>query len=503
MAASLQGLPSSRLSSDNQNDTFVDSLGRIQSHFSGYPSDTPATLIRALRFLAESDEDTHGAVRDMATLVNAGHTLEFVGGVRAIQQARAEIESWSHTIYEEGGGIDALITNQAQELIVAGASCVEWFPASNRKSVQDVAIIQAEYIRRKRDPVTNKWTHVQIQTVGGKDIDLDPLTFNYIPLRLSGAKPYGVPLIISAIEAIDRKQKLLKAEMRVINAMSMIALVTATLPPPPEPEALGFDGESDVRYTAWLGTWAKEAADLISQGADKGLYLAQAGTEIKLTSIAKSGEGMGELTISNNRRVWTALRTLPMMRGWMDSTTEALAKVVYPILEADAGSIQLVLSRMLSYGINLHLRLMGIAAVAYVHFDQPDSPFAITHAQMELARAQTDEILKRVFGEAWAIHAMRRHNVRADDPAQAPEWWKTDPQKADAPQPEPKIPKLPKSQAYAFMDRKTGRYIPVSSMEEAWAMRQSERRESVMNLAMQSLARGEKLEDAPKEDVIA
>ena len=157
---------------------------------------------------------------------------------------------------------------------------------------------------------------------------------------------------------------------------------------------------------------------------------------------------------------------------------------------------------MLSYGINLHLRLKGIAAIAYVHFDQPDSPFAITHAQMELARAQTDEILKRVFGEAWAIHAMRRHNVRADDPAQAPDWWKTDPQKADAPQPEPKIPKVPKSKAFAFMDRKTGRYIPVSSMEEAWAMRQSERRESVMNLAMQSLARGEKLEDAPTEVIV-
>lgn len=229
-------IPNQRVSHDDAR--FASIISRFEDRFSGYPTDSAQRIKRVFRHLAQFDEDTAGSIRDMIVLANAGHALEFVGGSRAVKQAQGEIAAWSLDIYPEGAGADGLINNQLREPFIAGASSLEWFPTKNRKGVQGVAVVPAEEIRIARDPDTQHLQHWQTNTVEG-EIKLNPLTYRYIAIQTDGRNPQGVPLLIASLEALERKGKLLTAEARVIEAMSTVALVAATVPKPCSPRLRG------------------------------------------------------------------------------------------------------------------------------------------------------------------------------------------------------------------------------------------------------------------------
>jgi hypothetical protein len=404
-------IPDSRQSQENS--SLAQTLSRFEERYSGYPADTAKRIQDVLRWLVQMDEDASGAVRDLVVLANAGHSIEFVGGARAVKTAQAEVEAWSETIYPEGGGIDGLINNQIREPIITGASSCEWYPAKNRKSVAGVAVVTANRVRIARNPETQQLEYYQTQTAVG-DVLLHPMTHRYLALQTDGDNPQGVPLLISSLEALERKGKLLNAQQRVIEAMSKIALVSASIPEP-EPAIFNLTSKGDPKYQEALGQFFAQVADLITAGSERGLYLAPTGAEIKLTNVAKSGDGSGEIIESNDRRVWTALRTLPFMRGRMDSTTQALAQIVYPILEAEAASLQMLVAKQLEFGINLHLRLRGIPARAWVRFNQAKSPFAKDAAETMKTRLEAHKVGMELLGADWLPKVAAEFDVTLGD----------------------------------------------------------------------------------------
>ncbi len=443
--------PDSRLSKDET--SLVGLLGRMTDRFSGFPNDSAYRIRRVLRYLAQYDEDVSGALRDLIVLANAGHTIEFIGGSRAQKMALLEFETWSKTINKTGGGLNGLANNQIRELYLTGASSVEWYPDLRRRGVQDCAIVQGENVRFARDPQSGVMMPWQTYTALG-DVALSPETYLYAPLQTDGASTYGVPLALSAISALERKTQLLQAEQRVINLMSRAALVKASIEQP-TPESLGCRDIQDPNYAAATALYYNTVADLIMAATENGLYVAPQGVDIQLTNISKAGEGAHDIVQGNDRRVWTGLRTLGFMRGHMEHTTEALAKVVYPILEAEAQNIALVVAQQLEFGINLHLRLRGIPAVARVHFEQAPSAFAVDHATAAKLKAEKTEILKRVFGVGWKSHAEREWGVSVEDYLVDSNGWSVDSTGQLAAPPEP-----PPNQARAILgfDRSSGRY---------------------------------------------
>lgn len=427
-----------RISQDDY--TLMGSLARHEDKFEGFPSDSARRLCRVLRWLGEYDEDMHGALRDLIILANPGHSLEFVGGTRAVAQAGREIERWAKTIYPEGGSLDGLANNQIGEVYKSRASSCEWYPLKNRRGVHGVAVVESEYIEIRRNLETQAWEYWQTGR-GVQDIGLHPMTYRYTALELAGSSPYGIPLAISAIESLDRKHNsLLAAETRILNLMKRGAFLLAGVPEP-KPEELGLQAgtpSNSSEYASRLLEFYSQVADLMLSGQENGFYLHPSDVEASLTPLAKAADGMPELHAGNYRRVFGGIRSLGMLRGLHDATTETLARVIYPILEAEARNIQAVLKTQLEFGINLHLRLVGIPAVCWVHFDEPKSPFALEYAKTEKEKAETDKVLKELFGQAWTPHMSRRWDVDlVSDAAVGREMEQDAGLELGAPEPEP------------------------------------------------------------------
>lgn len=398
-------------------------LSYMQTAYAGYPNDDRKRLTEILRGLAQRDDDVSGTLGDYLAIANPGHTLEFVGGARAIKLARAEIDALLARLYPEGGGLDGLLNNQIGEVLVSPASSLEWYPTERRDGVAGVAVVPAETIACRRDPVTGLMRHEQTH-IGTQAIPLDPLTYCYAPLQTSGHSPYGVPMFLSALEALDRKRRLTDVTDRVIDLMQEIAFVAAEIPMP-TPQDLGVQSASDPLYEQRKRQWFETAISLIVDRARRGVVVGPTGTKFSVTNVTHSLNGIPDVTKDNNRRAWSALGTTSFLRGQMDGATEALARVVYPMIEARATNIQAVLARQVEFGLNLHLRLKGIPATVYVRFGAAQSGFALTDAQTEKTRMETTEIGKRVFGKAYARRAANLFDLDDTEDTQAPPWAET------------------------------------------------------------------------------
>lgn len=411
-------------------------LSGLLSHFedtlTGYPNDSRRRIVQVLRGLAESDDDVSGSLGDLQALCGAGFTVDFTGGTRATAQAKTELDAWALRMYPEGGGLAGLVQNQVAEIALAGASSCEWYPERNRRGVAGVVVVPAEEIRIRRDQITQALVHQQ--TAPGNAVTLNPRTYLYAAPRTTGRSPYGVPLFIAALFALERKRQLLAAEQRVINLMARSALVQAKVPIP-KPEEVGCTSADDPAYPDAVAEYFKDVADTIVSSSESGVYIGPDKTDITVVPLNQTAAGAPEVTRGNQKRVWGGLKTLPFMRGEMDSTTQALAQVTVPILHAQAVSIQQVIARQLEFGMNLHLALSGIPAQAWVKFTPPKSPFLLEEATAFLKRAEAHAKLAALFGPAWAQAAMREFDIEDGDAARAPDWWQ--PSTAPAPPPDP------------------------------------------------------------------
>jgi hypothetical protein len=395
-------------------------LSFFEESLAGYPTDSRRRLILVLRALAESDDDVAGSLSDLQALCGAGFTLDFTGGSRAIGQARTELDDLALRLYPEGGGLSGLIANQVGELILSGASSCEWYPERNRRGVAGVAVIPAEEVRIRRDRTTQALIHEQA-SVGGA-VMLHPRTYLYAAARTSGRSPYGVPLFIAALFALDRKRDLLGAEQRVINLMARSALVHAKVPIPTAKE-LGLVSETDAGYADAVAAFFADVADTIVSSAESGVYIGPDKTDITVVPLNQTAAGAPEITRGNQKRIWSGLKTLPFLRGEMEHTTQALAQVTLPIVHAQAIALQQTVARQLEFGMNLHLALRGIPAQAWVKFSPPASPYQLDEATALLRRAEAHQKLASLFGPAWAQAAMREFDIVDGDAARAPTWW--------------------------------------------------------------------------------
>lgn len=417
--SALARAPNDRISRD-PND-LAGLLSFFEDTLNGYPGDSRLRIIKVLRGLAESDDDVSGSLGDYQALCGAGFTIDFTGsGTRATAQAKKEIEDWATRMYPEGGGLQGLIANQVGEIALAGASSCEWYPERNRQGVAGVVVIPAEEIRIRRDQTTQTLIHQQLAV--GNPVTLNPRTYLYAAPRTAGRSPYGLPLFIASLFALDRKRQLLGAEQRVINLMARSALIQARVPIP-TPQDLNFTSDQDPGYDDAVAEYFDNVADTIVSSSESGVYIGPDKTDITVVPVNQTAAGAPEITKGNQKRVWGALKTLPFMRGEMDSTTQALAQVTVPILHANAENINLTVARQLEFGMNLHLSLRGIPAQAWVRFNPPASPFLLDEATALLRRAEAHTKLAALFGPAWAPQAMNAFDVVEGDAERAPDWW--------------------------------------------------------------------------------
>lgn len=380
----------------------IDYLGGVTFNdtpsFSGFPGDHAARLIGVLRWLAQFDPDMNSAIRDFIVLANPGHSVTFQGTPKAVRAAEKEFDRWVRTLYQHGGGLNGLCNNQIREAIF-GASSLEWYPQKNKRGVQDIAIVTHSEVRIRRDN-QDRWHFYQVGF--GEEIELDPTTYHYVPLQTDGSSPYGVPLMLGAIQATEMHHKAIASLDRVLGLMAKAVLLHASIPVPTQEEMRDENGRlpSQEEYELGVEAYHQNMAELIINEAEQGLLVTPQGTQITVTSLAKSAEGYPAVLKSVERLKFTGMRTLNFLRNSVETTTEALAKIQYPIVESEAWNLARVVAEQMEFGVNLHMRLAGIPVTCHFEFEQAPSAFAEDEANTESTKVSTLLQLFNLFPKA-------------------------------------------------------------------------------------------------------
>jgi hypothetical protein len=401
-SAVARGLQNSKLPKGRQSvepNSLEGFLTLLQDTFSGYPSDTRKRIIKVFRNLAQSDDDVGGALRDVQILGNTPYTWQLEGGKRAQTQALDELTTFDRRVFS--GGFKALADNQVREVFITGASSLEWVPFQNRKGILNCEIVPAEEI-----DITKTLESLLYKQDLNPNGYLHPVTYQYRPFDTDGRSPYGIPPAITALQTLWRKRKLMLGEDRVISALQKLAFLVATFKKP-SPMSFGLPSEGP-EYERKLQGWAETMADIIAAQAENGFALLPEGLEAKANNITTNTSGAVQIQEANNRMLWSGLGTLPFMRGKMDSTTQALSEIVYPILLAFTSNIMETVDGALEYGANLHLRLVGIPVTAKIVRQESNNPFKVQSATVAQMEATTDKLLAELYGYEYLVLSAKR-----------------------------------------------------------------------------------------------
>ena len=378
-------------------------------------------VIHACRSAAMMDSDASSSKRDIIALANPGYTLELTGSDLAKKKAYKEIELLGERLGDFRGW-DELINHQIGEAYVAGACSLEAYPNLSRTGVAGVEIVPAEEVsilRAGNDRLYRQMTY---------GADLDPRTFVYAGYGQQGRDPHGTPAMVSALIELERKATLILGTDKIVNLIAEGAFLQLGVPKPTLQE-LGVQSELDPEYTVRLTEFYTSYVTIATQAREKGVMVTENGADAKVVPITGNVSGIAELMQINSLRAWNGLMTLPFMRGKTEGTTQALAEVMYPILISHSENIQITVSAVVEFVMNLHLRLAGIAASVKLDWVSAPNPFKLSHAQAALVEAQMDAVYLAELGDPY----LEKVAIRLDlDPAAVLAW-----REKNRPQPPP------------------------------------------------------------------
>lgn len=370
-----------------------------------YGSRSRRESISLCRDAVVTSSDASGAMQDLVALANPpgpdgtpGVRVEFEGSDSAVARAEREISRLLDRLHLP---LHELVNHEVREAYQAGGSSLEWFPNRSRTGVQGVEFIPPEELTlRRAGDVREFWQD-------GNDRPLHPQTFVYTPYGTRGRDELGTPAMIAALTELERQAAITLGIDKVIRLIAQGVFLEVGVPKP-TPSELGVDSDQDPAYAGALADYYAAYLDTVTQARDLGVAAVEDGASLKSIPLTGNVGGLSNLEEMNALKVWSGLLTLPFMRGKMDSTTQALAQVVYPIQLAHSANLRQTATRSVEFGLNFHLRLVGIPARASLAYQEPPNPFRKDHADAALAQAQVDEKYAALYGDEYVSWAAER-----------------------------------------------------------------------------------------------
>ncbi|MVN86827.1 hypothetical protein GO986_08630 [Deinococcus sp. HMF7620] len=361
--------------------------------------------IQLCREATVTNADASGAMQDLVALANPpapdgtpGVRVEFEGSPSAVVRAERETTRFLDRLHLP---LHELVNQQVREAYQAGGCAVEAFPNRSRTGVAGIELLTAEEISLRRSgDVREYWQDGNAQP-------MHPDTFLYTPYGARGTDELGTPAMIAALTEIERQAAITLGIDKVIRLIAQGVFLEVGVPKPTLKE-LGVESEQDPYYQEAVADHYAAYLDTITQTRDLGVAAVEDGASIKSVPLTGNVGGLSDLEEMNALKVWSGLLTLPFMRGKMDSTTQALAQVVYPIQLAHSANLRQTAARGIVFALNLNLRLAGIPAKASLAFQEPPNPFRKDHAEAALAQAQVDEKYSVLYGDSYLEWAAER-----------------------------------------------------------------------------------------------
>lgn len=343
-----------------------------------------------LELLSGVSPDVSNALWQMLRMCNPGYdvkvmTLDPTPQVHA--QGTAYVKSVIQQLGELYGSFDVILNKLFIGAFLRGAFAAELVFADNSRDVADLAVPDARwiYFEIMIDPVRGPvW--VPFQWVKGQKILLDRLTIRYVPVDPLPGSPIGramcEPAIFTCLFVVGMLHDLRRVVQQQgyprLDLKVMLEKLLLTLPP---------DIAADPAKTQdWVDRAVQDIGDAYSSLEPDDAYVHTDNVEIgrPVGAVDTSSLGAVEgLMAALDRQLTRALKTMPLLMGSNEASSETHANRQWEVYVAGIRSLQLLAEGMLDYLFNLALRARGIQAKTQLRFAELRKSELLRDAQVK------------------------------------------------------------------------------------------------------------------------
>lgn len=367
-------------------------------------------VIPYIRKLAKVNPDLGQALNNVITLGNTGHKIKFDPSVKPeqVDKMRLHLEVVGRKWGENLGGMDGVVNRLLAQAMIGGAISVESVPAFSLKTIDRIIFINPETIRFARDPKTDRYKPFQKPEnlkydAGNFDqyIELNPLTFKYLPLNGDTDVPYGTPPYLKALEAIKTQGFMLDNISYIVEEVGVLGFLQVLLDKPQQ-EA----NENDAAYKNRLELMLVQARERVKSGMRDGVNVGyKDDVEYEFHSATTQTQGVQNLFQENELQVASGLNQDAVLLGRGYSTSETQITVVFNKMLAELKNSQNIVTEFLEFVYALELRLAGY------NFNYLKVAFKTSTLQDELKMQQGQEIKIRNVKEKMILGLLNQEQA--------------------------------------------------------------------------------------------
>ncbi|MFZ2948222.1 MAG: hypothetical protein WA003_01940 [Desulfuromonadaceae bacterium] len=334
-------------------------------NFTAAPFDLEA--LRVLELLGMLNPDVSQALSIWVNLGNTGHEITVDG--RNPEAILQRLNYLASTVYQTGGGVDGLVNHFLRQIPLMGALSAEWVVADNiANGLTDCVTVPVKRIRWQRvNGVLTPFQLTNAITFGGTgSIQLNPVTYSYMPLMTNDGSPYAIPPFLGALKNIEVQLDATDNIGSIIRKMGLLGFMDVSMDVPD-----AKPGESDEAYRNRLTKRLQDYAKAYKGNLSKGVAVHYKDQEIKHNATnAGAAGGAKAVWEMNEEQIFSALDIPPSMCGRSYSSTETYAEVDFERLGTKLINGRRMIKRFLEKGYTLDLLLRGIDAKVSVSFNE-------------------------------------------------------------------------------------------------------------------------------------
>lgn len=289
---------------------------------------------------------------------------------------------------QETGGLDGLAESLILEILYKGMAILECVPARRMDGLAAVLPVDALSVQFGYDRETGGLLPYQRQTRGMVPLSTDRTFWR----ELGGGvgNPYGIAVRAAAFGEILEDLKLtrdMRAAFRQIAWPRLLASVDYLKLREYAMQVMMIPTEDEAN--AWVDSTVQAFFDRFSQMASDDALLSDTNAKIETIEGGKGLPNADGLLQWFQRRMVQSVGTRPFLLGINDSTTEAQAREQFKLEANVLERIRAAAVSVLVRAATLHLRLLGINAVARAVYEPIRTTDALIEAQTAAAELET------------------------------------------------------------------------------------------------------------------
>ncbi|MEJ5361112.1 MAG: hypothetical protein WHV26_03530 [Spirochaetota bacterium] len=323
----------------------------------------PIEFIDVLKKLALINPDVSQTIQKISMLGNCGHKVELEGGSRAINAALQELNNLARNAFSHDAGLDGFINQQFRQICITGALCQETVIENQFTGVETVYQVPVKTIRF----ILNNNRFIPIQQVAGRNIELNPISFIYIPLFTDEDSPYALPPFLAALQYLMRQYE---QWQNIDNLMQLWGLMGITWLKVHDGR---YFNEAPNEYERRLQLKLQRYFNLFLKNMKKGIAVTGEDVDLSHHNISKAASDVSRIIEATEQQIASGLDIDPAMLGRTYSTTETYATVCYETLLGKIANMQRMIKRANERVYNLHLTMKNIPATAHIIFNDMHS----------------------------------------------------------------------------------------------------------------------------------